>query len=179
MLGLGRDIKHPDGNLLLQYGFERLRPPAGVSGCSQYTLRTGEVTIRLWGFGVYIGREQGIYLNRYEFLPRLASLADAWTPAALARGPRALELPLLAAFLEWVCRYETWVEEQKGQAYRRSVLLGLGLRSAAAVDLAVDWLGLQEAVIVAVQSAERQAMDAQTLPSGISTSRARVRVPTT
>lgn len=34
----GRDIKRTDGNLLMTFGFERLRPPEGISGSTQYIL---------------------------------------------------------------------------------------------------------------------------------------------
>lgn len=143
----GRDIKHPDGNLLLRYGLERLRPPAGVSGCSQYTvLLPGDLTIRLWGFGVYVGHEQGIYMNRYEFLPRVAVLADAWTPDQLARGQRTMDASLLSRLLGWMFSYEMWVEETQGRAYRRSVLLSLSSEPAGSLDLTVEWLGLKETI---------------------------------
>ncbi|MCS6839908.1 MAG: hypothetical protein NZ701_03935 [Roseiflexus sp.] len=37
----GCDIRRPEGNLLLEYGFSRQRPPAGATGSSAY-LRTAD-----------------------------------------------------------------------------------------------------------------------------------------
>jgi hypothetical protein len=35
----GQDIRRAEGNLLLEYGFERKRPPEGANACSQYSLQ--------------------------------------------------------------------------------------------------------------------------------------------
>lgn len=72
-----QDIKRAEGNLLLQYGFQRLRPAPGQSGSSQYALQLGDaLQVRLWGFGMYFGCEQGIFLNRFECIPCRAELSD-------------------------------------------------------------------------------------------------------
>ena len=143
----GRDIIRTEGNLLLLHGFERLRPPDKVAGCSQYSLSIERsLTIRLWGFGVYIGQAEGIYLSRYGFLPRRALLTDAWRPDPLARGKRCFDLPLMAAFTEWACHYEMWVEQRLGRDYRRSIFLGWNENTAEPLDLAVEWLRLRETI---------------------------------
>ncbi len=68
----GADVRRPAGNLLIEYGFERYRPPVEVNGCSQYILNIGmHRRICLWGFGLYYGRRRGIYLGRFQFNPRL------------------------------------------------------------------------------------------------------------
>lgn len=142
----GQDIRHHEGNLLLRYGFERLRPPNHLSGCSQYTCTREGVTIRLWGFGVYIGQTQGMYLNRFEFMPRHAKRADAWTPAQVGHGPRLRDPELLLTFLRWICDFESWVEETVGRRYRQAVLLSFAKHSEGALDLVVEWLRLKQAV---------------------------------
>jgi len=69
----GRDIESPYGNLLLQSGFERFRPPQSGNGSSRYVLAIpGQPVISLWAFGVTISSptEAAIYINRYCFVPR-------------------------------------------------------------------------------------------------------------
>lgn len=75
----GQDIRSPAGNLLVQYGFERFRPPEGVEGSSAYLLALVPARetscLILWGFGLFYRTEGagGIFLDRFRFLPR-------WTP---------------------------------------------------------------------------------------------------
>ena len=47
----GRDVKRAEGNLLLEYGFTRKRAPQNEPDATNYTLRCGSATLRLWGFG--------------------------------------------------------------------------------------------------------------------------------
>ena len=143
----GQDVKRPEGNLLLQHGFERVRPPAGTSGCSQYTLALGEdLVVRLWGFGVYIGRAEGLYLNRFEFAPRRAVLEDTWSPERLTRGPKAADHSLVADLVTWVAAYEQWVESAAGRSFRQASMLGWSAKVADPIDLAMDWMSLRDAV---------------------------------
>ena len=49
----GRDIVRPEGNLLLEAGFVKWRPPEGETGLTCYTLALpGGDSLMLWGFGV-------------------------------------------------------------------------------------------------------------------------------
>jgi len=121
----GQDIKRVEGNLLLVHGFERLRPPDGLSGSSQYTLPLpGNLNVRLWGFGIYFGAESGIFLNRFEFIPREASMADLWQARDMTGLPRARSLFLLVQILRWIGAYEAWVLRSFGPEYRKSCLCG-------------------------------------------------------
>jgi hypothetical protein len=121
----GQDIKRAEGNLLLQHGFQRLRPAPGQSGSSQYTLQLGDTLhVRLWGFGMYFGREQGIFLNRFECIPRRAELSDLWQAQEMTQLPRAIDLSLLPAALRWITGYEQWVLTTCGASYRSTCLRG-------------------------------------------------------
>ena len=52
----GCDIRHGEGNVLLQYGFSRWRPPEGTLGSTAYQLEAPPSRqVVLWGFGVGIG----------------------------------------------------------------------------------------------------------------------------
>jgi hypothetical protein len=51
----GQDVRRAEGNLLLDFGFERLRAPEEITGSSQYTLALGKNDfLRLWGFGLFM-----------------------------------------------------------------------------------------------------------------------------
>lgn len=49
----GCDIRRTAGNLLLEYGFERKRPPISQKGSSCYSLNWQGKQILLWGFGIF------------------------------------------------------------------------------------------------------------------------------
>jgi hypothetical protein len=132
----GYDIRWPAGNVLHRYGFSSQRPPDDVRGSTAYTLcRDDGRSIGLWGFGL-LSVQTGagsLFLQRYGFVPRLATFSDAlppaWAPEHLSmfRIPRTLEegllaRSLLADALNWVSRYEQWVQENYGCDYRRECL---------------------------------------------------------
>lgn len=129
----GCDIRRKNGNALLEYGFERTRPPEGVKGSSQYCLQLRDgMRLTLWAFGVYfgVGPQGGLLLRRYEFSPRLLlDPGQAWKPQHLSR-PR---LPgcqaecdrvrgLLPAALRWLADYEEWALVHLGAEYRADCL---------------------------------------------------------
>ncbi len=133
----GRDILRPEGNWLLEIGFDRIEPPADYENCSSvYTLALsrGRCVVPR-GFGVFYGDDQrgGIFLPRFTFQPRYT------TQATLARPPWSdTDLPTLNAptesqqqacatltvdLIDWIHRYEVNIVEQLGIEYRRSTLL--------------------------------------------------------
>ena len=129
----GRDIVRPEGNLLLEAGFLRERPPRGETGSSCYRLtRPGGDILRLWGFGLLYGTPEqgGVYLNRYEFqpvwLPPEMGRKPIWRPGMIpADGspPRPrLPVELTVAACRRVADYEEWVLARCGLEYRRAVL---------------------------------------------------------
>ena len=133
----GRDILRPEGNWLLEIGFDRLPPPADHEECaSLYSLTLpGERCVILRGFGVFYGNPSlgGVFLPRYEFCPRytpMSSLAcSPWTSADMPE----LELPndeqrdaciaLTLELIQWIRSYEVGVVENLGIAYRESSLI--------------------------------------------------------
>lgn len=133
----GQDIRHPEGNLLLAYGFQRVRPPASIQGSTRYQVRiSARSTVTLWGFGLYYARcgRGGVFLNRYECIPRFCHMAgfleNVWTKDALPFSCSAQCASfgdpdvnyLVAKAVEWVASYEDWVIGNFGVAYRRAVL---------------------------------------------------------
>ncbi len=129
----GCDIRRAEGNLLLEYGFCRQRPPSGAVGSSAYMLSHGaDAHVVLWGFGAFYGNltEGGIYLKRYEFVPvRIMPLSGQrlpWLPDQIRRATTPLEPETqqqmqrqFVALLEWIAQYEMWVRSMYGCAYRR------------------------------------------------------------
>lgn len=133
----GQDIRRPEGNALLEYGFERRRPPEGEQGSNAYILRpTPDRCAVLWGFGFYWRDARvpcgcgGIFLPRFTFTPKLARAAGpplaTWLPGQLSDcrppgTPRQWDRArrLLIPALRWVASYERWILERRGLVYRR------------------------------------------------------------
>ncbi|HEU4326536.1 MAG TPA: hypothetical protein VFS21_25565 [Roseiflexaceae bacterium] len=134
----GCDIRRQAGNLLLEYGFARRRPPAAMTGSSLYTCACGAGRVAaLWGFGLFYGDpvRGGLFLRRFEFTPRWLPALDLesppWLPARVATRDPARDqelwqpaLLLLSEAAGWVAAYEAWVASAQGQTYRQSCLDG-------------------------------------------------------
>lgn len=128
----GRDVEFPDGNLLMQFGFERHRYRGSDDRSTCYRLDREEHHVCMWGFGMFFGRRDlgGLYLGRFDFRP-------GWAPVeslSLAIH-RSSELPAFArprgraqwqqahqlweSLMQWIAGYERWVRSTAGIAYRR------------------------------------------------------------
>jgi hypothetical protein len=137
----GQDVKRAEGNLLVAYGFERMRPPEGFSGSTQYTLvLPNDLHLRLWGFGMYIGRGEGIYINRFDFIPRIARLSDAWQGAeTMSQLRRSYEAGLVIQATRWIAAYESWVASEFGLLYRQRTLTGWDKTAIRPNEIAEAW----------------------------------------
>ncbi len=128
----------PEGNWLLEIGFERIEPPANRTECpSVYKLELprGRCVV-LRGFGVFYGDPDrgGIFLPRYQFQPRCTKHARLdhlpWTKQDLptlkrrTRSRQQTSAALMSDLIDWIGCYETRVAEQLGVAYRRETLDG-------------------------------------------------------
>ena len=140
----GQDIRRTEGNLLLHYGADRLRPPKDVTGCSQYSFAlTGGTALKLWGFGIYVGKpDRGCYLNRYEFVPRVAGSDDCWNAEAFRAAPRNPPLQAIPEALRWIANYERWVLRETGTAWRLASSAAGPDSSGTALTLATHWSAL-------------------------------------
>ena len=129
----GRDIVRPEGNLLLEAGFLKRRPPEGEAGSSCYTLMLPDGgRLMLWGFGLLYGtpRKGGVYLDRYQFrplwLPLEALREPIWKPDLIpnAQTPPSSRVPvdLTVAAIRRIADYEEWALARCGLEYRRAVL---------------------------------------------------------
>ena len=133
----GRDILRPEGNWLLEIGFERIAVPVDRENCSSvYTLQLPQRRrVMLRGFGVFYGDDSfgGIFLPRFEFGPRYTTHATLESPPW-----SVLDLPKLSApndsqrnacasmtsnLIDWIRSYEVTIVERLGVDYRCSTLL--------------------------------------------------------
>ncbi|MCE7948385.1 MAG: hypothetical protein DYG88_13255 [Chloroflexi bacterium CFX4] len=126
----GCDIRRAAGNLLLAYGFLKLKAPTETHQSSAYTLCfTSGAQITLWAFGVFYGAPPlgGIYLKRGGFAPRYTSThrlpIDSWCAEPPCRAPAtpaqcANVQSLLSALSAWIADYEAWVVAYTAPDYR-------------------------------------------------------------
>ena len=128
----GRDIKFPQRNLLMRYGFQRHRDPLGRERATCYRLDRNDCHVALWGFGMFYGERRlgGLFLDRFDIRPAWApveslSLAIHW-PSELPTFSRPRNGPewcrarcLWQRALRWIARYEIWIRNEVGLAYRQ------------------------------------------------------------
>ena len=157
-------MRRPEGNLLLQQGFEHARPPKSVSGCSQYTLRLeGGLLLRLWGFGFFIGEGEGVYVNRYNFTPRhVAMPVDVWEAKYFARTPYAQDYELVALGLRTIIQVEETVLRIAGLPYRQQCLSSLEKTFLEPYAFLSEWRAFERHVTRFAQVALRHAARTQT-----------------
>ena len=132
----GQDIRRKEGNLLVEFGFERVKPPADVEiQDSVYTLNlTENRSVILRGFGVYYRDNDlgAIFLPRYEFIPGYTTNTTLeqplWTYDELPELYFPTEskwdsyITMLADLVKWIRDYEHKVIEEQGIEYRISTL---------------------------------------------------------
>ena len=131
----GNDVKISNKNLLVNYGFDQIRPPKDISGSTNYVCKTGEATLVLWGFGVFLSERnnQGVYIGRYNFYPRLIKNELLNFPICAPSNLPELKYPesgeeweycfrLISEFFEWIASYELWVNWIMGSSYRKTCL---------------------------------------------------------
>ena len=132
----GRDIERIEGNWLMEIGFERTEPTFRCENCdSIYSLELSNgKRVILRGFGVFYGNDQkeGIYLPRYEFLPKYLRRLNIknlpWEKNDLPElhFPNNSEVSncvrLVTELVNWIRTYEENVANILGLDYRKSTL---------------------------------------------------------
>ena len=132
----GRDILRPDGNWLLEIGFDRMEPPDDREGCSSvYSLAMpNDRCVVLRGFGVFycdicFG---GVFLPRYEFRPKYTTKSTLdlppWADTDLPEFEEPNEshhkscMTLARGLIDWIHDYEFNIVDALGIEYRQSML---------------------------------------------------------
>jgi len=132
----GRDISSPDGNLLIEQGFQRHRQPdAGAKGCTCYRLDDDARHVALWGFGIFYGERElgGLLIRRFGFTPEWLGVeslalgihsAQALPPFSRPSGADEWRRAhrLCAHLVEWIAGYERAILDSQGPAYREACI---------------------------------------------------------
>ena len=159
----GQDILRPEGNWLLELGFDKFAPPEKYSdrGSIYQLSLPGDRLIILRGFGVLFGQAEsgGIFLPRFQFTPRHATdwppESPPWTSNELPEfncsdvNQHEQCTRLTLELLHWIHGYEVEVAERLGVAYRRGTLdeWDDGERDVISAEcLAAEWLKLSAQV---------------------------------
>lgn len=128
---LGGDARQRHNNPLREFGFQRERSPVGIEGSTAYRRSSGSSELVVWGWGIgYAEREQGgLFVPRHCFDPLLLTTDKI----PLINQPQPLEpllappfsgsvertLLLFADLCDCLSRYESWIAESRGEAYRQ------------------------------------------------------------
>lgn len=132
----GRDIWHPNGNLLIKYGFERFGVPEGAKGGNAYRRVTDDGReMIVWGFGMFLGDRDrgGVFLKRYDFRPFLMRQASIRLPLWRAEDlpfhhpprtetDRAFGARMTAQLIAEILEYEKWIGPEAGKSWRGDCL---------------------------------------------------------
>ncbi len=131
----GRDIVRKKGNVLLDLGMCQYRSPTPARSGAMYTANVESGgSVFLWGFGAMYSEPNrgGVFVRRYDFAPKLTARETAigvHEPEQLGRlihPNTARELvqyrTLVPQLLNWFAKYEHWVAETFGAAYREKCL---------------------------------------------------------
>ena len=156
----GRDIERSEGNWLMEIGFDRIEPEFKCDHCdSIYTLElpSGK-RVMLRAFGVFYGNDQkeGIYLPRYDFLPKYSRRLNIKNPPWEKKDLPKLNFPnnlevsnctfLVSELVNWIRTYEENVVNILGLDYRKSTLLEwIKIRGLVipAEDMVSEWKFLE------------------------------------
>lgn len=149
----GRDILHPDGNLLLRYGFERFKAASGKDGTNRYRFAGDKsVEVDLWGFGLFYGNgtSGGLFIRRYDFNPRLFEHGKLGSrifkfdhlpvnrlPVTEPEIANAKQLTVDA--ISWILSYEDWIENTCGKDWRRKCLREWANSEIPARNIKTNW----------------------------------------
>lgn len=145
----GWDVRCPEGNRLVAYGFERVPAPVEASdSVTTYRLDTAQYSVVLWSYGI------AMYIPAWRdalFLERSTGEVHALTPASFAariwcyddlvaqlRAITAETIAMAPSLFRWIGEYESRIQELIGIEARERELAGwkLAIRQAAALPAA-------------------------------------------
>lgn len=153
----GRDIFHPSGNLLIHYGFERFGVPKGQEGGNSYRMYLDENSeLVIWGFGIFLGESEtgGIYINRFDFSPNILKNSSLNLPIInsdqlppnrkpLTMNERKIALEKTKRFVDWIIKYETWIEKNCDKNWRGLCLDEWGKATLEPQQIKSSWKNLK------------------------------------
>ena len=120
-------MERVEGNLLIEFGFERHRECEIDPQSTCYRLDCDELHVCLWGFGMFFGRRDlgGLFVNRFDFRP-------GWAPIeSLAEGIHWPDSPVIEAEMEKI-----W-DPEVGDCRQELVFIGINMNETA-IDEALE-----------------------------------------
>lgn len=165
----GQDVQRPEGNWLLEIGFQREKPPENRKECSSvYTLAINDrIRLVLRGFGVYLGddRRGGLFIERFGFTPKYSIHPRLECPPWSDRDMPVFRCPtaqqrdevamMLLELIDWIRQYECDIVSHLGIDYRRDSLVkwNNGKRQTIpAEQMATSWRKLSLTIAADVNS---------------------------
>ena len=154
----GRDIYHPSGNLLIDYGLERFGVPSRQTGGNSYRMYLKENSeLVIWGFGIFLGEAKsgGIFINRFHFSPNILKnsgldlpipVSDQLPPnrKPLTKKERKTALDKTKRIVDWIIEYETWIGKHCDKNWRMQCLADWGKATLAPEEIESGWKNLQK-----------------------------------
>ena len=146
----GKDVRCPEGNRLIAYGFERVPAPDGLVDCTtRYQLVTSSRTILLWSWGYTVYRPewaQAIHVSRGGSGIHGMTLADFEAPCwsyddvkKRWQEPNPVVATHITDVLAWPGEYERWIQRLIGPDQREAELREWKNARRPAALLPVDW----------------------------------------
>ena len=119
----GRDVLHPDGNLLIAHGFSK-RPSEGLQGTSCYSRPWQGGQLELHGSHAgWFGKHGGFLFIRplgrcVRWLDDLPPVPGNWQPERFETRAGAALREVSIPFLDWWLEYESAILMCHGKSYR-------------------------------------------------------------
>ncbi len=116
---IGRDIEHPDGNLLIRMGFDREPAPDGLPVHSRYRWTSEGMNSVLWAWGLFFQQEgAGLLLTRggRGAVP-LGRAPDIYVPPPAVANSR-YPAGIITDICRWLASYEERVTTTVGLGHR-------------------------------------------------------------
>ena len=121
----GRDVLHPDGNLLITHGFSK-RPSEGLQGTSCYSRLWQGGQLELHGSHAgWIGKHGGFLFIRplgrcVRWLDDAHPVPGDWHAGQFETHVDGEMHGLAMPFLDWWLEYESTIEMNHGKSYREA-----------------------------------------------------------
>lgn len=117
---IGRDVEHPDGNLLIRMGFNREPAPQTLARFSRYRRATRHEHVVLWSWGVFLQRSTTKVMLTRGGPPSTVHTPgppDIYQPPPAGAGEPCSPAMLTDA-CAWLASYEDHVTSTAGLAHR-------------------------------------------------------------
>jgi len=151
----GKDVRCPEGNRLIAYGFERAPAPDNLVDCvTRYQYAAPDRTILLWSWGYTLFRpewSEAIHVSRGGSGIHGVTRADFETPCwsyddvkTRWRDLSPESVRFIPEVLAWPGEFERWVQRLIGAEQRKQELREWKNARRSAARLPADWARLAD-----------------------------------